>query len=389
VIKYNSFENVQQSLNGHMPLLDALRGIAITMVVFHNVGNTGHKIIEGGIAKLFSLVSDLGWMGVQLFFVLSGFLITGILLEGNKASHRFYNFYIRRILRIFPLYYFFLVIVFLLFPLLSYHPDWLSNAQYHQWSYWCYLFNWISPFMKPINLGHFWSLSVEEQFYICWPIFVILFNRRVVVSICFGLLLFAIAARGALIAFHPDFANEAIYAFTITRWDALAIGAIFAIAMRNPDWFQKLKKAMPIIISLSVIFICLQIIIRHHFAPTEKGLGIFNLSVSSILFGGFIYFSLMLFQLNQPLFHNSILILVLRVIGKYSYAIYIFHFPIKCIVISIFGWDASDVGINGLLLVKVMCFNSLCVFAFALIISIVSWNLIERPFLNLKRYFIA
>src|SRR5688572_28211876 len=140
----------------YYPALDGLRGVAILLVVlYHNFG--------------FIKQSYFGWLGVDLFFVLSGFLITDILLRTRSQPGFLRDFYMRRVLRIFPLYYVSLIIfLFILAPLTSAKVEWgyyLGNQVY----FWTYLQNWLFIFKDPGNahiLNHFWSLAVEEQFYI-------------------------------------------------------------------------------------------------------------------------------------------------------------------------------------------------------------------------------
>src|SRR5688572_7114217 len=153
---------------GHIPALDGLRGIAVLIVL-------GFHIFPNHV--------KFGWAGVDLFFVLSGFLITGILLESKGTPNYYRNYLAKRTLRIFPLYYFFLIVFFIVFPLVGYSDsiynyDYLSSTQ--SW-YWLYIQNW-RIFFDPHYPGediisHFWSLAIEEQFYIFWPLVIYLIPR--------------------------------------------------------------------------------------------------------------------------------------------------------------------------------------------------------------------
>src|ERR1700741_4392574 len=150
-----------------IPQLDAIRGIAILVVVVHN--------LHGLDFPPLSLVTNYGWMGVDLFFVLSGFLITGILLDTKLSEHYFRNFYARRGLRIWPLYYAVLLFMFVVVPLLR--PQ--DTAELFQrsspwWSYPLFLQNFLvnAPALAVGPLGVSWSLAVEELFYLVWPFFV-------------------------------------------------------------------------------------------------------------------------------------------------------------------------------------------------------------------------
>src|SRR4051812_37533430 len=121
----------------HLPALDTLRGVAIALVLFHNLS----IFVPSGSAvdKLWNAFVESGWVGVQLFFVLSGFLITGILLDDRDKPRAIRVFYIRRFLRIFPLYYALLVVYFLILPPLI--PALQKPLSETIW-YWLYLSNW-------------------------------------------------------------------------------------------------------------------------------------------------------------------------------------------------------------------------------------------------------
>src|SRR5947209_649249 len=163
----------------HMPALDGLRGLAILMVLaFHF--SLGHLAPERFLLAIPYTVAGIGWVGVDLFFVLSGFLITGILYDAKASQTYFRDFYAKRVLRIFPLYYGVLVAFFMVIPLV--HPlrsvTELKPVQAWAWLYatnvkdslagdWCFDKVWV-------RLNQFWSLAVEEHFYMIWPVAVLL-----------------------------------------------------------------------------------------------------------------------------------------------------------------------------------------------------------------------
>ncbi|MBS0244284.1 MAG: acyltransferase, partial [Proteobacteria bacterium] len=160
--------------SGHIPALDGIRGLAVIMVLlFHFIcAATPLNNIEALVIRFF----NYGAYGVELFFVLSGFLITGILYDARSKPNYFKNFYIRRTLRIFPLYYGVLFLTFVVAPLIP----WLSGptlsymAEHQAWA-WLYatnVFIAIKGYWAYAYLEHFWSLSVEEHFYLFWPFLV-------------------------------------------------------------------------------------------------------------------------------------------------------------------------------------------------------------------------
>ena len=182
-----------------------------------------------------------GWAGVDLFFVLSGFLITGILLDTRDSKFYFRNFYARRILRIFPLFYGVLLVLLLATPIL--HLLWRPGHIL----YFFYLGNiagHIDPslnFVLPaVNLTHTWSLAVEEQFYLVWPLVIwLVFDRRNLVRVCFGLIGFGFVLRAGLLLAVPGASIEWCYGELPTHADGLLCGAILAVLIRSAalqDW---------------------------------------------------------------------------------------------------------------------------------------------------------
>ena len=154
------------SLPARLPTLDGLRAIAVLLVVPHNL----NLIATYGSPDLFVAAVHRGWIGVQLFFVLSGFLITGILLDARDAPDYYRSFFVRRVLRIFPLYYATLLVLFVLLPAFGLLPSSFRRDPMVELSYWAYFSNWYGPFHQgPEAVSHFWSLAIEEQFYLLWP----------------------------------------------------------------------------------------------------------------------------------------------------------------------------------------------------------------------------
>jgi peptidoglycan/LPS O-acetylase OafA/YrhL len=180
-------------------------------------------------------LANYGIWGVDLFFVLSGFLITGLLYDSKKSEHYFRDFYVRRTLRIFPLYYGVLALLFIALPALpTPYPSGLSESARHQAWLWLYASNaylaihraWALPYM-----GHFWSLAVEEQFYLLWPIVVLSFGRRSLLGICVAVTVLALALRSALS--FAGAGDVALVVLTPCRFDALCIGGFLALAVRS------------------------------------------------------------------------------------------------------------------------------------------------------------
>src|SRR5579859_5429454 len=218
---------------GHMLVLDGMRGVAIVMVLcVHFIGNSpAHTAVTREAARL----AGYGIWGVDLFFVLSGFLITGLLYDSKGSPHYFRNFYVRRTLRIFPLYYAVLALLFIVLPALpGPYPSGLAESERHQAWLWLYASNvylaihrtWSLPYV-----GHFWSLAVEEQFYLVWPIVVLCFARRSLLGICIVVTILALALRSLLALAGAGAMAQLV--LTPCRFDALCIGAFLALAIRS------------------------------------------------------------------------------------------------------------------------------------------------------------
>jgi peptidoglycan/LPS O-acetylase OafA/YrhL len=215
--------------NSRIPALDGVRGLAVLLVLFH------HLVYYSGIDKtfwwdrqLFKLANS-SWLGVDLFFVLSGFLITGILFDAKGSGRYFRSFYGRRVLRIFPLYYGFLAVALLLFPLWLPAESGQALIDSQAW-YWFYLSNFHVAFEgwpDPAPMGHFWSLAIEEQFYLLWPLAVWALGRRHLIYLSAACFLTAPLLRIIM----PSTLD--IYVLLPTRMDTLAAGAFLALVIRG------------------------------------------------------------------------------------------------------------------------------------------------------------
>ncbi|MCE7063865.1 acyltransferase [Dyadobacter sp. CY326] len=300
---------------GHVRSLDGIRGVAILLVM-------GFHCLEYSKVTLVKSISAIGWVGVDLFFVLSGFLITGILLDTKKRDNYFTAFMAKRALRIFPLYYLCLLAVFLAISIpsvVSFNPI-FDKRHFESVGYYLTFtqnlyFSYTGWGVTDI-LNHFWSLAVEEQFYLFWPVVIYYFNKSQVLLICAGLIATSLIVRNLHV--NSDFS----YVFTFARVDALSIGAITAILVRA---YQSVlnRIAVPIFLASLVTLILMSIDSDSlHFRNAyfvRAGYTIF-----ALMFGAIVTFVFDQGKIGS--FTNRVLSLsFLTFFGKYSYGLYVYH----------------------------------------------------------------
>lgn len=361
--------------------LDGVRGIAILLVLAHQFHLDGTS--TSLLGKALDAAFELGWSGVHLFFVLSGFLITGILMDSRRRTTYLRTFYMRRVLRIFPLYYLLLIGAFVLAPAAAIAPAIEMRRQ--AW-YWLYLSNW--TFLGAAStavggLGHCWSLAVEEQFYLAWPPVVRRLGDRGLAFLCIAIASAALLARIALrvTGEHAD----VVYVATFCRMDALALGALGALALRQPRavaWLgPRLGQAtLGVLTALAIV------------AAASRGLPRLNVLTQTVgltLMG--LLFALVVLTVAIQSGPGGRLARALsfapfRAFGKVSYAIYIFHLPLHIWVTGqLLGRlvPATDDGRHTLHML--VYFATMTAVSFGL--ATVSWHLIEKRVLALKRFF--
>ena len=213
------------STPGYIAPLDGLRGIAIVAVLLFHLGS---KLP----ALQLDFASRYGWAGVDLFFVISGFLITGILLDSVGSGHYFRNFYVRRVLRIWPLYFALLIFVFVLLPWVVPELRERIFAQCRPWqSYFLFVQNFFVHEFGIGPVGVTWSLAIEEQFYVVWPLIILLLPRRLLAALLIGVVVLSPLARA--VAQMRGASIATIYTHTIFRLDSISAGALLAVWVRT------------------------------------------------------------------------------------------------------------------------------------------------------------
>jgi peptidoglycan/LPS O-acetylase OafA/YrhL len=369
------------------PALDGLRAVAVLLVF------ASHYLYRD---------MAFGWIGVDFFFVLSGFLITGILFDTRFRVNRFKVFYARRILRIFPLYYGVLLVCVLLYPVFHWiwHPSWLLYPVYLS-NYSRFL--WPTPmfrtsplaeillslkFQPPfaLRLSHLWSLAVEEQFYLMWPPIVFLVMDRVRLrNVCIAICVGALAARCVGVAVLPQelLDKKLLYGVTPFRVDALVLGGLLALVVRGPElaWVKRLAKPLLVTTATAVVVGQLLFFLHGHHLYT---LNITSRVVSTV---GYTYIDLVsamviLLSLNSAGFLARIFsVRPLAWLGRISYGFYLFHqIPHDAYGIlarRLFGTQ-RDLNLP----------TAVIAFIATLLLAAVSFQFYEKPFLRLKRHFV-
>jgi peptidoglycan/LPS O-acetylase OafA/YrhL len=372
--------------------LDGLRGLAILLVIAHNAGSAIGPL-DGIVLKLWAVISNAGWAGVQLFFALSGFLITRILLNAKGGPGLMRSFYARRVLRIVPLYYVVLAFTFFVAPHIHALHAIASSGDRSQFWYWTYLSNWVSPFGTASHgLPHVWSLAVEEQFYLIWPLLVVLSSKRVLGWICFFMVISALIARVALhIILPPEVVSSAAYEFTITRWDGIALGGLVALVMSKPRIVTMIRPYLwPAMIAMTLALL-VALLVQHGLPAQGPVPELVNLPLTALLSALVVLACVSDNGGNGQ--HSGRPSLLVRFfsarwltwIGTYSYAIYVFHMPIHLLLAPLVEGRLAQGSANvrfALLLGYVVL-----VFTLSSLLALLSWHVLEQPMLGLKRYF--
>jgi peptidoglycan/LPS O-acetylase OafA/YrhL len=369
-------------LAGHMPALDGVRGLAIVMVLaVHFIGNTEPT---NAIEHVFTFVAGYGEYGVDLFFVLSGFLITGILYEAREGAHYFRNFYVRRSLRIFPLYYGVLAVVFLILPLIPFfnRPS-LQYLEAHQIWAWLYGVNVYVAKSGDFNMTyiqHFWSLAVEEHFYFVWPLVVWLAPGRALLRVSAAIIGLSLVLRitSVVLGVNP----VAIYVLTPYRLDALVLGGFLSIYARQPGGMATIERLLkPVTIGLAVLLVASFGFNKITPVGVELLRPIRNVTITALLA------ALLLGALTAgkdsafgAVFRGSFL----RFFGKYSYGLYVFHHFVSMYFVR---------HMTEFTLAQKVGSHSLAVFlqasgglALSIAVSLASFHLFEKRALALKKY---
>ncbi len=372
--------NKQQNLivGQHYPAIDGLRGIAVLLVLwFHSSYfiTIDMDAQLSGFTYGYYLLTILGETGVDLFFVLSGFLITGILIDTANDKQVFRNFYIRRSLRIFPLYYAVLFIFIAYFSII-FGVNGLDSGKI--FAHLFYVQNWSLTHNNDqfILLDHTWSLAVEEQFYLFWPLLFLSFYNKGSVRNVLILCAVMVLASWCMRLFFTDLSQyKWAYTFTISRLDGLAFGALLSILCANyMDKCKKYNKFLPYVMIITFIAILFVLFspetkMGSHHAMIRYGLILFAIFYVSLL--AYIFLSK-----ENNILKRFFSLGCFRGIGKVSYGVYIFHSPVMMIIVRQIDLDMGYWKGHLILLL------SGTVISFVL--ASISYRYFEKPILRLK-----
>ena len=366
----------------HIPALDGVRGLAILGVAgSHLFPFNGHSGFETAIHNALSF----GASGVDLFFVLSGFLITGILFDSLGDPEFFRKFYARRVLRIFPLYYGVLAGfgVAALLLRLNFHSELLSLSLYLQNS--ALIAPQIRDYAGPsvLPLSHFWSLAIEEQFYLAWPVTIFLLRKRQrLLLVCVAAFLLCPLLRFFLLLHGVGYFT--IHTNTLCRADTLLAGGALALLLRcrHQDRVRSLGGWLFAAGALAIIVVNLLLhagLISRTSTAFQAVLAS-GYSLSAVMFSG-----LLAMALGFRYIGNLFSLRPMRWLGKYSYGIYVIH-----VILFVYLEEPIRNAIRLHLTTNkgaVVVLTGLFLFLLSISAAYLSYNLYEKRFLRLKRYF--
>jgi peptidoglycan/LPS O-acetylase OafA/YrhL len=363
---------------GRVPELDGLRGLAILFVVIWHLFVTVVAYPPGSSYSIAAYFLRWTWSGVDLFFVLSGFLIAGILLDARESEHYFHTFYLRRIFRIVPLY----AVAVISYAVLS---SFVSTSSYLQatglfrdeWPlapYLLFLQNVWSGIVGqwgPTWLSVTWSLAVEEQFYLFLPFVVRFLKRPALTFQLAALIVLAPVVRVALF----DLRNGAFWSYMElpSRLDALGLGALVAVLSRSPAAWAFVSKHWRLFYLTCGLF-ALRILwhtLRGEAAPGSRAMSYSGYSSFALL-----YVSLLLIVLvrKQSLLARLARFKALRYLGGVSYFVYLFHQNISSGLRALLA--NADTTPAGHLWISVLAFAAL------LGLAQLSWTWFEKPLID-------
>ena len=372
----------RKTAGGHLLPLDGVRGLAILMVIGSHAFESNYESGRGLVLFIGTFL-HYGYLGVDLFFVLSGFLITGILFDSLKDDGYFRKFYARRALRIFPLYYGVLVVCLLLtYPL---HLQWKGMG----WLLLFYLQNLRPMQIMTFSAGswvalfHFWSLAVEEQFYLVWPavVFLVRSKRRLLIVTLAGSAGALLLRVGLLLGGASPFA---MHVTMVCRADSLLLGGAFAMLYRSRAWMRVERVAPWGFVGAAGMMVASILLLEPKLAAYPKWNILWmagcRYTVLAVGFSFLLAWSLREGSVCKRFFE----VRWLRFLGKYSYGLYVLHVLVLAALNLPLRAELLQLTHSKLIAVVGAGLTSL---ALSILAAYGSYHVYERPFLRLKHHF--
>jgi peptidoglycan/LPS O-acetylase OafA/YrhL len=366
--------------SAHLPALDGVRGCAVLLVMIFHFATSMQAI---GFVHPVLAVGQIGWLGVDVFFALSGFLITGILLDSKTSPSYFTSFYARRLLRILPLYYGATLIVLALWALIPEAGVWGARTT----PFAAASPMWPALFLENVSvavygasptgvLTHFWSLAVEEHFYLLWPTLVWLCSRRRLGQIAAGAIAISIAGRIYVLA--ADLDATRLFGLTPLRMDGLAIGALAALLARSP-LLPRAQRLAPAVLAASSAALAAIFLASGAVEQEDPPLWIASYPLAALATAAALIAATAGGRIARQLAFAP-----LRWFGKYSYGLYVWHPIVGMLLfhsrVSLVGETPGPAR---------MLAAAAVAFALNIALAWLSFHLWERRFLALKRFFPA
>ena len=343
----------------YIPELDGLRGLAIGSVLLYHCHERLHS-------SHLDVIAQWGWVGVNLFFVLSGFLITGIILDSRDDPHFFRNFYARRGLRIWPMYVLVLLLNYFVVPLVFGSFWWaVHEVRYAPWLHYIFFVQNLFFLALPGTIGPTWSLAIEEQYYVFWaPIARFVKNRALLpllIAVFIASPFIRLSNTGFLTPTH-----------TLTHLDGLAIGSLIALTLRHFAFSRKAwRRIAGVGLLCGISGATMMIFHGSAFTDTFLALG----------FGGMLVAGLLVSR-DGSWYSQFLTWRPLKFLGTISYGLYMIH--ILCfVVIGAFDLKMQKYGLAGDLVIVLVRL------ALSISVATLMWYGFEKPILKLKRYFVS
>ncbi len=370
------------SLATRLPELDAVRGLAIVLVLLWHYGACQLEHNPGTALNFIRQALGICWSGVDLFFVLSGFLIGGILIENRESRNYFRVFYLRRACRIFPLYYGWLAIAGVLFALGWHHrvPTLFADRTPF-WSYLTYTQNFFYAGQGTLGspwLGVTWSLAVEEQFYLLLPLFVRVVSAERLPYWLVWLVLAAPVFRLCFWYFMPN--QGAGFVLLPCRWDSLLMGVLGASLVRKPGFIHAVRRNERFLYILLGVIAAGVTILR----VTKQGYPwSFGTQMMGFLWLAVFYLVIIILSLysGSHWMKRPFRVGWLQRIGGISYAVYLFHQPVSWLFHQLLWKDEPR--LTTLPRFATTC----CALACTLLLASVSWRVFESKCVSWGRGF--